>query len=326
MKQLDLLIPGLFPPRDIAADLCMGLRLPALEKLLARGKVGTSPFGEFEGTLSALFGANSVAPVRAAAEGLEVGDAYWLCADPVSLQLQRAQMLVLPESVPVRQDADSLCDALNAHFAEIGLRFFAPHPCRWYVRMDEEPRILTTPLRQVLWQDAKFFQPQGKDTLRWQRIATEVQMLLYGHPLNQAREARGEALVNSLWLWGGGRGVPLGQPFEVSGGDSDLAGAFAQVAGVPQIGSIREMLDIYSGSGLWVCAAAGDALQHGDLYAWRETIQRIEQEIALPLLKALQAGQLQNLTLNVGTHCYRVTRIDTWKLWRSGRSLARYAV
>jgi hypothetical protein len=326
MKQLELIIPGLFPPQDIAADVCAGLHLPALEKLLARGTVDTSQDGDLEGRLCALFGVSSVAPVRAAADGLDVGDAYWLCADPVSLQLQRAQMLVLPESVPVRQDADSLCDTLNAHFVEIGLRFYAPHPQRWYVRMDEEPKVSTTPLRQVLWHDAKFYQPQGIDTLRWQRIATEMQMLLYGHPLNQAREARGEALVNSLWLWGGGRAVPLGQPFEVSGGDSDLAGAFAQMAGVPRIGSIQEMLDVCSGSGLWVCAAAGDALQRGDLHAWREAIQRIEQEVAQPLLKALQAGRLLHLTLDEGTRCYGMFRTDAWKLWRPGRSLAGYAV
>jgi hypothetical protein len=45
--------------------------------------------------------------------------------------------------------------------------------------------------------------------LHWQRILTEIQMALYAHPLNQAREARGELLVSSLWLWGGGRAMPF---------------------------------------------------------------------------------------------------------------------
>ncbi len=326
MKQLELVIPGLIPPQDIATEVCAGLQLPALEKLLARGNAGTSPDGILEDRLCTLFGAQAVAPVRAASDGLEVEDAYWLCADPVSLRLQRAQMLVLPGAVPVKSDADSLCDTLNGHFSEIGLRFYAPHPMRWYVRMDEEPQISTTPLRQVLWQDAKFYQPRGADLLRWQRIATEMQMLMYGHPLNQAREARGEALVNSLWLWGGGRAAPLRQAFDIYGGDSDLAAAFVQMSCVPQIGSMREMLDARSENGLWVSVAAGEALQLGDLHAWRQAIQRIESEIALPALKALQAGRLQQLSLDEGARSYGLTRSDAWKLWRPERSLARYAV
>jgi hypothetical protein len=326
MKHLDLIIPGLFPPPDIAAEVCAGLQLPALEKLLARADAGASADGILEDRLCAMFGVRSVAPVRAAFDGLEVGDAYWMCADPVSLQLQRAQMLVLPETVPAKEDAESLCDTLNAYFSEMGLRFFAPHPRRWYLRVDEEPQISTTPLRQVLWHDAKFFQPQGEDTLRWQRIATEMQMVLYGHPLNQSREARGESLVNSLWLWGGGRAAPLNRAFDISGGDSDLAGAFAQMAGVTLAGSLQAMLDGQFNNGLWVNVSADAVLQSGDLHAWREVVQRIESEIAQPLMKALQSGRLQRLSLDVGTRCYGLTRSDAWKLWRPERSLARYAV
>lgn len=326
MKQLELIIPGLIPPPDIAAEVCAGLQLPALEKLLARGSAGSSPDGNLEDRLCAMFGVRSVAPVRASADGLEVGDAYWLCADPVSLQLQRAQVLVFPGAVPVKEDADSLCDALNAHFAGTGLRFFAPHPRRWYVRVETDPQISTTPLRRVLWRDARFFQPQGEDTLRWQRFATEMQMILYAHPLNQAREARGEPLVNSLWLWGGGRAEPLKRAFNVSGGDCDLAGAFARKAGVAQSGTLQAMLEVPSENGLWVCVAAGEALQLGDLYEWRQAIQRIEREIAQPLLKALQAGQLQHLSLDESARRFGLTRGDAWKLWRPERSLARYAV
>lgn len=326
MKQLQLIIPGLFPPPDIAAEVCAGLKLPALEKLLARGNAVASPDGNLEDSLCAVFGVRSVAPVRAAADGLDVDDAYWLCADPVNLQLQRAQVLVLPGAVPVKEEADSLCDALNAHFAGTGLSFFAPHPRRWYVRVEVEPQISTTPLRQVLWQDAKYYQPQGEDALRWQRLATEMQMVLYAHPLNQAREARGEPLVNNLWLWGGGRAAPLKRAFDVSGGDNDLAGAFALMAGVAQTGTLQAVLEASSENGLWVCIAADDALQLGDLHAWREAVQRIEREIAHPLLKALQAGRLRHLSLDVGVRRFRLTRGDAWKLWRPERSLARYAV
>ena len=40
------------------------------------------------------------------------------------------------------------------------------------------------------------------------RLQSEVQMLLYVHPLNDAREARGAMSVNSFWLAGTGPAQP----------------------------------------------------------------------------------------------------------------------
>jgi hypothetical protein len=330
MKQLQLLIPDLFPPQDIAAEACAGLHLPALEKLLARGNASTLPPETLEARLCAAFGVQAVAPVRAAADGLEVGAAYWLCADPVSLQLRSAQVLLLPDVMPSSEEAAALCASLNEHFAGMGLHFSAPHPQRWYVQVDAEPQMTTTPLRQVAWQDAKIHSPQGADAMRWQRIATEAQMLLHAHPLNQARAERGELPINSLWFWGGGREAPLVPAIDAVGGDFGLVDAFAGAAGMQPVETLQAMLDGQYEYALWVCIAPGEALQRGDLYAWRETVLGFEREYAQPLLRALQTGRLQRLTLEVlreqGSQRFSLTRGEVWKLWRTVRPLARYAV
>jgi hypothetical protein len=330
MNHLHLLIPDLFPPQDIAAEVCAGLHLPVLEILLARGNANTSPAETLEARLCAAFGVQAVAPVRAAADRLEVGAAYWLCADPVSLQLNRSQVVVLPDVMPSREETAALCASLNEHFASSGLHFSAPHPLRWYVQVDTEPQMTTTPLQQVAWRDAKLHIPQGADAMRWQRIATEAQMLLHAHPVNQARAERGELPINSLWFWGGGRAMPLNKAFDVIGGDSGLAVAFAQAAGVPQIELLTAMVDGKYGSGLWICMAPGDALQRGDIYAWREEVKKFEREYAHPLMQALRTGWLQRFTLEVlrehGSRRFEITRGDAWKLWRSSRPLMRYAV
>jgi hypothetical protein len=330
MNHLHLIIPDLFPPQDIAADVCAGLHLPALEKLLARGNASTSPAETLEARLCASFGVQAVAPVRAVADGLETGGHYWLCADPVSLRLTSAQVLLLPDVMPNSDEAAALCASLNEHFASSGLRFSAPHPQRWYVQVDAEPQMTTTPLRQVAWGDAKLHMPQGVDAMRWQRIATEVQMLLHAHPLNQARAERGELPINSLWFWGGGRAMPLAPAINAVGGDLGLIGAFSRAAGMQSSESLQAMLDGQYTNGLWVSSAQGEGLQHGDLYAWREAVQQVEQHYARPLLKALQAGRLQRLTLEVlredGVHRFVLTRGDAWKLWRGARPLVRYAV
>jgi len=330
MKHLHLLIPDLFPPQDIAAEVCAGLHLQALQKLLARGAASASHSVSLEERLCTDFAAEGVAPVRAAADGLDVAGGYWLCADPVHLQMQHAQVMLWPDLALSREEAAALCANLNEHFAGMGLKFHAPHPQRWYVEMEGTPQLVTAPLPQVAWRDAKFHQPHGTDATRWQRIVTEAQMLLHAHPANQARAARGELAVNSLWLWGGGRAAELRRPFGAVGGDSELAGAFADAAGVPQMGTLSAMLDAECETGLWVCSAPRDALQRGDLHAWRVEVQRLEQEFAEPLLKALQAGRVQRLVLEVpqagGGRRFDLTRGGTWRFWRTRQSLAQYAV
>ena len=332
MKQLQLIIPDLFPPQDIVAEVCAGLHLPALEKLFARGNVTTSPTETLEARLCAAFGVQAVAPVRAAADGVEVRGHYWLCADPVNLRLTTAQVLLLPDVMPSSDEADALSASLNEHFAGMGLHFSALHPQRWYVQVEAEPepQMTTTPLRQVAWGDAKLHTPQGADALRWQRIATEAQMLLYAHPLNQVRAARGELPINSLWFWGGGRAMPLAPAIDAVGGDCALVGAFAGAAAMQLVESLQAMLDGQYENALWVCTAPGEALQRGDLYAWREAVQQVELRYAQPLLKALRAGRLQRLTLEVlredATHRFELTPGVAWKLWRGARPLARYAV
>lgn len=329
MNQLHLLIPDLFPPQDIAAEVCADLRLPALQKLLSRGQANAQPATSLEGWLSSAFGVQAIAPVRAAADGLDVGEGYWLCADPVNLQLHRAQMMLIPEVGATQAEAAALCDNLNTHFAGQGMRFFAPHPQRWYIQLQQEPRLTTSSLQEAAWQDARFHQPQGADTLHWQRVMTEVQMLLYAHAANRARDARGVLLISSLWLWGGGRAEQVGRPFDVSGGDSALAAAFARVSGMARAGAMQAMLDGGSERGLWVREGLRDARQRGDFARWRELVLQVEADCALSL-RALRAGRLRGLTLHVlqedAEHRYALTQASAWKLWRPARSLAGYAV
>ena len=327
MNHLHLLIPDLFPPREVAAEVCAGLHLPALEKLLARGKASVVPPISLEDRLCAVFSAEGIAPVRAAADGLNVDEGYWLCADPVSLQLQRAQMMLVPDVAASEEEVAALCLSLNEYFGDTGLAFFAPHPQRWYVRLDIDPQLMTTPLRQVEWQDAKFHQPQGADALHWQTMITEMQMVLYAHPLNRVREERGELVINNLWLWGGGRAVRLKSEFDALCGDNVLAGAFARGADLPQVDLLQMLRDERLQNVLCVWATLGDATQRGDFYAWREAVLQLEQDFFQPVLKHLQTGRLRQLKLEVvgGSQCYDISRGDLWKVWRTKRQLVNYA-
>ncbi len=293
MRKTHLVVCDLFLPADLAAEVCADLRLPALEKMLARGvstgscsSAGPGRTGEdasLEDLLCRLFGVPvrnevPVAPVSAAFDGLGAG--CWLRADPVHLRLQRDQLVLLPEVEVMADEAGQLCAALNEHFAGQGMAFFAPHPQRWYLRVDRLPDIETVPLSQAAGRNVRGLLPRGGEAAHWHRLFNEIQMLLFAHPANEAREARGELPVNSLWLWGGGC-TASASPQKTYGcvsSDEALAGMFAAAAGIPFSGWPEQWCDEESsGRQLLVWTGLRSALRRGDLEAWRAALRSLKR-------------------------------------------------
>lgn len=334
MKKVQIVIPELFLPQPLARDACAGLRLPALEKLLARAQAVPLQADTLEQWLCTAFGVDelAIAALTLQADGVPAGQAYWLRADPVHIRLQREQMILQADVVPSAEEAAQLCASLNAHFAADGLRFFAPHPRRWYVQLAQAPAMQTRPLAQVIGRNVQAHLPAGRDALHWHAIFNEIQMLLFSHAVNQAREERGEPAINSVWLWGGGVApLALSRPYAEVGGDSELAAAFAKAANIPAV-------LLPDGAHMNVGAAGGDvllvweglqaALQRGDVAAWRASLLRFEQCCLVPLLAALATGDIGQITVDVpgegGARRYRLGRAALWKLWRSPLPLSYY--
>lgn len=341
MKNIHIVIPDLFLPPELSAEVCAGLDLPALETLLARSEPEPLQADALEAWLCEAFGVagQSVAAVTLLADGMEAGDFCWLRADPVHLQLQRDQMILQADVQLSEDEAARLCASLNTYFSEAGfpgarLHFFAPHPQRWYLRLEQAPDMLTRPVSQAAGGSVHAHLPQGPDALRWHGVFNEIQMLFFEHAVNEAREARGEPTVNSVWLWGEGRAAgQLAQPFDQVYGDSDLASAFAQAAGIPHAGlpdDARACAGLAGGAVLLVWEGLHRAIQRGDLHAWRSSLQRFEQVCAAPLLAALRAGRIGQITLDAPNgHVARrfvLTRGRVWKLWRRQKRLAHYAL
>ena len=333
-KNIHLLVPDLFLPQEVAGEACAGLALPALEWLLARAQPQPLAADTLEAWLCDMFGVSgqAIAPVTLLADGMLPGDACWLRADPVHVRMQREQMMLQADVVLNADEAAQLCASLNAHFAVDGLRFFAPHPQRWYLQLDSVPDMVTKPLAQAAGRNVHAHLPQGPDALRWHGMFNEIQMLFFEHAVNLAREARGELPINSVWLWGGGSAAgELRRQFTRVVGDSPLAAAFAQAADIPHA-ALPDDLGRCSadneGNVLIVREGLRRALQQGDLTAWRDAVLRLEQNCVAPLRDALRAGRITRLTLDVpGAGVARrfvLTRGASWKLWRLSKPLARY--
>ncbi|HEY5994333.1 MAG TPA: hypothetical protein VIU46_07000 [Gallionellaceae bacterium] len=337
--QVHLVIPDLFLQHEAASKAYSGLRLPALEKLLARSAATALPVATLETWLCAAFGAEAVAPVSLLAEGGHPGTAYWLRADPVHLMLRGSEVVLHPVASLSVDEAGQFCDSLNRHFSDDGLHFIAPHPDHWYLRLERAPNLATHPLAQVAGRDIRDFLPHGGDALHWHRLLNEIQMLLTAHPVNAAREARGGWLINSIWPWGGGFAPEkLVQPCARMYTDSGLAAAFARAAGMTPLSLPGDGAGWRTGEAgiiLMVWDGLRHALQHGDLGEWRVSLQRFEDHCAQPLLHDLRLGRIEKVTLDVvqgqgmapeqGGRRYTLRRGGAWQFWRWAKGLGKYA-
>ncbi|MFN3397676.1 MAG: phosphoglycerate mutase [Sulfurimicrobium sp.] len=336
-----LLIPALFPPGAVTRqnDPLHGLRAPALQTLLARASCTQEPCGEMESWLCEAFGAARqqdypAAPLSLMADGLAPETYYWLRADPVHLDVERDQLVLSEASTfPLAQDeADALSATLNQHFGADGLHFVAPRAQRWYLRLARPPALATHGLYQAAGRAIRPLLPTGDEAMRWRALLNEAQMLLFEHPVNVAREARGIAPVNSVWLSGGGV-LPqdLRQPFDQVWAGDALARGLAQAARIPGKNLPEDaaawLKQATPGKHLLVLDALRAAACYGEPDVWRKQLARLEEAWFAPLKQTLQRGAI-TLTLHaptpVGTLSFTLSRSKLWKLWQPVRPLARY--
>ena len=65
-------------------------------------------------------------------------------------------------------------------------------------------QLTTHPAEDALGAPIFAFLPAGPDAARWRRWQSEMQMLLFAHPVTAEREQQGRAAINGIWLSGGG--------------------------------------------------------------------------------------------------------------------------
>lgn len=342
--QISLLIPDLIPPAEIRDAALRGLTLPALQTLLARGERQVLVNdGGLDGWLCHAYGVDKqqdwpIAPFTLQADGGTPGNAYWLRADPVHLKATRDQLVLVDSGAfAINQaEAETYAAAFNAHFSTDGCTLYPLRPDRWYLKLDVPPALSTQPLTAVTGKHLDPYLPRGDDSLKWHRLYNEIQMLFFSLAVNDAREARGELTVNSIWLWGGGvMPAPARQEIGASWQIGKLwandpsARALALAAACPNDSLPQTALALAGspGNALILVEHLRGAAQYGDLIGWREGMQRLEADWFAPLLAMLKSGQLSALRIIVPgaseTVEWRVTRGMLWQFWRRAKLSAQ---
>ena len=217
---MHLLIPFASALSEACAHTLRDLKLPVLTQLLSRlqptlrdsaDEYSLSP--PHERALAAAWGwagADGALPwaaQHAAADGLAVRDLAWGELTPVHWHVGRDHIsLADPAGLHLAEDESrALLESIRPLFESLGWTLAWGQAARWYVAHDSLDGLPCAALDRVIGRNVDLWlqsEPLARDLRRMQ---AEVQMLLYQHPVNDEREARGELSVNSFWLSGCGR-------------------------------------------------------------------------------------------------------------------------
>jgi hypothetical protein len=334
---VELVVPALFPAQALLPP-----ALPALEMLLARARRTNGEARNLETWLCRVFGLEDISAenpsipagaLTAHAHGLDTGSHLWLRADPVHLRPDRDRVLLVPSQAfgVTADEAQGLATAMLPLLAG-GSSLHALSPDQWCLRIEGEEQggFSASPPVELAGADIDPHLPPK----RWHLLLTEIQMALYDHPANTARERRGDPVVNSVWLWGAGKlpraasgpwhSVSAGNPVAIGLGRlagmrhrPTGAGAVDWLERAPEEGRHLVVIDALRGT-----QALGDQEEHA------RRLQELEANWFAPLLAALKAGRIGMLTIHVpeAAASFEAARGDLRRFWRRPRPLASHRV
>ena len=213
---MHLVIPFAAPSGPQCQAALERLDLPHLKSLLHR----LSPHGELQGqandlsplperVLSQNAFADGLVPWAAlraralpnvapgAASGLITPCHLTVHADHIAMQDPAALRLEAQESL-------ALLQAMAPYFLEDGLSLHFLQADTWLVQGEALRGLPTASIERVRGQKVDPWMPRLEAARLVRRLQNEMQMLLYTHPVNDARVARGAPMVNSFWLSGTG--------------------------------------------------------------------------------------------------------------------------
>lgn len=253
-----------------------------------------------------------------------------LCADPVFMRsgIDSVTLDLQPPELDEKSTA-ALLASLNQHLAQDGLVLKALHPQRWYLyRLDEcfqHDLPLTTPLSEVGTANAFPYLPQSADKY-WTQLFNEIQMLLYSHPVNQAREGSGLLPVNGLWFWGeGDADVTALKPVTGIYGGGISGQVIAHAAEATWSAETAALVQNIPGSGDTVVIL--DQLRLAALSdqpkAWQTTLNALEADLN-GLLVAQRAGRCDMTVYDAAGNSWLCGRPGRWPWPFRGRKSASW--
>ena len=271
---MHLLIPFAHCLTEGCASVLPALKLPQLEKLLTR----ITPEAPDTGDEFSLSAPHERALARALGLPVQDGLIPWAAhhahtnggtafITPCHWQVGSHQIAMGDWPVVDFSEAESraLMAAMQPYFEEDGITLQFDDATRWLACSPVFDDIATASLDRIRGRNLENWMPRGANAAPLRRLQNEMQMLLYTHPVNEARSARRAAVVNSFWLSGTGRLSP--PPTALNTPPPIVIDTLRQAA-------LRE-----------------------DWSTWTQAWQQVDAKECTALLTALNQGQAVQLTL-----------------------------
>jgi hypothetical protein len=224
---MHLLIPFASALSQEVVQVLPGLALPNLARLLQRltptardeaDAYSLSP--PHERALAAQWGWRGVdgalpfAAKAAADDGIDARGRAWGLVTPAHWNVGREHVSMADPAALALEEAESraLFEAVRELFEGEGFEWSWGAADRWYAAHPRLDGLASASLDRVIGRNVDFWLDAGSrgrpEGALMRRLQSEVQLLLYPHPINEAREARGALAVNSFWLSGCGVAQP----------------------------------------------------------------------------------------------------------------------
>ena len=210
-----LLLPGSLPAdRATLKALCTGLDAPA--NIAAR--LNTASAQPFSGSWSdaereALGLTGDLCDGQALATMTPTSATKCAVATPMHAALGLTDLTLLDPALIALTEHESraLCEAADEHLSIDGVRLSFVDANTWLVTCANEISVLTERPDWLVGEPLRPNLPRGKDARLVERWMNELQMLLFAHRVNAARQARGLPPINVVWLWGFGSKLPANE-------------------------------------------------------------------------------------------------------------------
>lgn len=336
MRSLTLFIPGLIYP-SLNLDEQDIPETPALKKILSRAVRGKLIKFGFTDALSMLFNlprnADQDFPIAAITRQVDdqSGDnAVWMRADPVHLAADQRSLVLFDETYLGLDQHEALVFAAEARniLEAHNIALEVPGINRWYIRLDQDPEICTTPIHEVYGQDIARYLPSGNGSMLWNSMVNEIQMALHNCPLNEERLQRGEKTMNSIWFWGlGSLPGKVSAPWNHVYTDEEVVRGFSILSGA----SCHDLPDTID-TVIEQSAAEDDVLlvisfglrhqQYSDMKGWQDFVSYLEECWFERLLEALTDREIEELTLLTEHQQFTLSGKSLLAVWRRKRPLS----
>jgi hypothetical protein len=141
-------------------------------------------------------------------QGLETSLQAWGTLQLVHWQVGRDEIVLHPQlELHVTQaEHEAIERSIAPLLAEDGFTLYAQSAGSWHMSGADLAQLECATPERAAGRDMRSFAPKSVNTTskttarKWQRIANELQMLLYTHAVNDARAANSKLTLNAVWL------------------------------------------------------------------------------------------------------------------------------